>query len=41
MTLHGNICHLNNKKVLDYDVVWENLLQGMGKHMTNHDESRV
>ena len=25
--------------VLEYDVVWETLLQSMGKHMTNKDDS--
>ena len=35
----GKICKGANRNVLEYDFVWENILQSMGKHMTNKDDS--
>ena len=35
MTCVGKIGKCTNRNVLEYDVAWENILQSMGKHMTN------
>ena len=35
----GKIGKYTNRNVLEYDVMWENILQSMGKHMTNKDDS--
>ena len=35
----GKIGKCTNRNVLEYDVVWETILQSMGKHMTNEDDS--
>jgi hypothetical protein len=35
----GKIGKCINRNVLEYDVVWEIILQSMGKHITNMDES--
>ena len=35
----GKIGKYTNRNVLEYDVVWEIILQSMGKHMTNKNDS--
>ena len=35
----GKIGKCTNRNVLEYDVMWETILQSMGKHMTNKDDS--
>ena len=39
MTLCGKIGKYTNRNVLENDIVWETILQSMGKHMTNKDYS--
>ena len=35
----GKVGKCTNRNVLEYDIVWENILQSMRKHMTNTYDS--